>query len=244
MVHKHKIEILEWKPLYGEILDLEEKGLVTRTFRRLDPPRQQAVLEAILAEAVERGPEQVNIKHIAERAGVSVGSLYQYFENREKLLEFTIELVGRYMCETIGKNRDKILQLSFREGLAAYVSAILTWGESRITLIRFLNRSENQDRGKYFKEIKLSIDLQLKEVLRDLLKKAQEEGTIRKDINLETLVDLMFILNMVHLETSLFPEQDEYCLLVNRKKPHMEEIFNDLMEMLMKGIAPIQARKK
>jgi len=237
----HNIEILEWKPLYGEIVDLEEKGLVTRTFRRLDPPRQQAVLEAILAEAVERGPEQVNIKHIAERAGVSVGSLYQYFESREKLMEFTVELAGRYMLETIGKNKEKIVQLSLKEGLEAYVTAILTWGESRLTMIRFINRAGAPDKGKYFKEIKLSIDLQLKGVLRDVLAKAQAEGEIKKDINLDTLVDLIYVLTMVYMETILFPEQDEFCLLFHRKKSQRGEIFNDLMKILMKGIAPAKA---
>jgi len=55
------------------ILELEKKGLVTRTFRRLDSDRQQAIITAILDEAGETGPQDLNIKRVAERAGVSTG---------------------------------------------------------------------------------------------------------------------------------------------------------------------------
>ncbi len=44
------------------IVEMEQKGLVTRTFRRLDPDRQQAIITAILDEAGETGPQDLNIK--------------------------------------------------------------------------------------------------------------------------------------------------------------------------------------
>ena len=72
--------------IHTRILELEEEGLVTRTLRRLDPERQQVVLTAILDEAIEKAPTSINVKKIAERAEVSVGSLYMYFHNRENLL--------------------------------------------------------------------------------------------------------------------------------------------------------------
>jgi AcrR family transcriptional regulator len=57
--------------------------------------RSRALVEAVL-DATERvlaqeGPEQANTTRIAEVAGVSVGSLYQYFPSREALLAAVIE---------------------------------------------------------------------------------------------------------------------------------------------------------
>ena len=89
----------DWTQLQAHILQLEQQELVTRTFRRLDPPRQQAILQAILDEAAEKGPTDVNIKEVARRAGVSVGSLYQYFGSRETLLAFAVELGVRMMTD-------------------------------------------------------------------------------------------------------------------------------------------------
>ena len=68
-----------WQKIHNQIFELEQEGLVTRTFRRLDPERQELILEAILKEAMEKGPTAINIKEIAGRANVSVGSLYSYF---------------------------------------------------------------------------------------------------------------------------------------------------------------------
>ena len=52
--------------------------------------RSLALVEAIIDAAarilVEQGREQVNTNQIAETAGVSIGSLYQYFDNREAIL--------------------------------------------------------------------------------------------------------------------------------------------------------------
>ena len=59
--------------------------------RRL--PRQQrsqalfdAILEATAQVLVEHGYAGANTNLIAERAGVSVGSLYQYFPNKDALV--------------------------------------------------------------------------------------------------------------------------------------------------------------
>jgi AcrR family transcriptional regulator len=60
--------------------------------------RAQATVEAILKAAAQilarHGAEAATTNAIAERAGVSVGSLYQYFANREALLN---ELVRRHV---------------------------------------------------------------------------------------------------------------------------------------------------
>lgn len=47
----------------------------------------KAVRDAGRLILAESGPESLTTNAIAERAGVSVGSLYQYFENKEAILE-------------------------------------------------------------------------------------------------------------------------------------------------------------
>jgi AcrR family transcriptional regulator len=51
----------------------------------------EALIEATARIVAELGWMQTTTNHIAERAGVSVGSLYQYFENREALFTALIE---------------------------------------------------------------------------------------------------------------------------------------------------------
>lgn len=46
-----------------------------------------AIVQAGLLILREEGPEQLTTKRIAERAGVSVGSLYRYFQDKDDVLE-------------------------------------------------------------------------------------------------------------------------------------------------------------
>lgn len=53
--------------------------------------REQAVLDAALAELVENGPEAMTMLAVARRAGASKETLYSWFGNREGLLRALIE---------------------------------------------------------------------------------------------------------------------------------------------------------
>ena len=51
----------------------------------------EAVREAGVRILAEEGPDALTTTRVAERAGVSVGSLYQYFENRDAVLHAIYE---------------------------------------------------------------------------------------------------------------------------------------------------------
>ena len=58
--------------------------------RRPKQARAQATCDSILQAAIQilerSGPDALNTNAIAERAGVSIGTLYQYFRDRESIL--------------------------------------------------------------------------------------------------------------------------------------------------------------
>ncbi len=72
----------------------------------------ERLLEATAATLAERGLDDTTTNHIAERAGVSIGSLYQYFPDKESLLEALMERVGEQVTKVF---RDRGAQLEFVE---------------------------------------------------------------------------------------------------------------------------------
>ena len=56
----------------------------------------EAILEAAAQVLTERGYAAGTTNHIAERAGVSIGSLYQYFPNKDAIL---VALVERHLAD-------------------------------------------------------------------------------------------------------------------------------------------------
>ena len=56
--------------------------------------------DVTLAQLLEQArPAGINIKKVAARAGVAVGSLYQYFGRRRQLLEVVTQLSVRTVTE-------------------------------------------------------------------------------------------------------------------------------------------------
>ena len=64
--------------------------MTEKTRRTPRQPRSEATVEAILEAAFQLleqgGPRALTTNHIAERAGVSVGTLYQYFKGKQAIL--------------------------------------------------------------------------------------------------------------------------------------------------------------
>ena len=64
--------------------------MTEKTRRTPRQPRSEATVEAILDAAFQLleqgGPRALTTNHIAERAGVSVGTLYQYFKGKQAIL--------------------------------------------------------------------------------------------------------------------------------------------------------------
>ena len=52
----------------------------------------EAILEATIQVLLEAGPERLTTTRVAERAGASVGTLYQYFPNKQSVLYAVLEM--------------------------------------------------------------------------------------------------------------------------------------------------------
>ena len=63
----------------------------------------EAILEAAYLVARDDGAEQVTTTRVAERAGVGVGTVYQYFADRETLLLASEERANARLAERIGR---------------------------------------------------------------------------------------------------------------------------------------------
>lgn len=65
----------------------------------------EAILEATARVLAERGYAGTNTNRVAERAGVSVGSVYQYFPHKDSLVAALHERHGARMYAAIAAER-------------------------------------------------------------------------------------------------------------------------------------------
>lgn len=80
--------------------------------------RSQQVVEALIEATgqviVERGLEHLTTIHVATRAGVSIGSLYQYFENKEALIAALLDRLTIELDEVVNRTVLPLLSADVR----------------------------------------------------------------------------------------------------------------------------------
>lgn len=233
----------DWAQIHLHILELEQEGLVTRTFRRLDPERQQLILAAILEEAVEKGPTSLNIKQVAERAGTAVGSLYNYFHNREGLLTFAIELCVRVLSDTLQSFRPFMVDLPLSEALTAYLVYGVEWSQTQAGLLQFFARAAYQGDPELAERVVRPVADTLREIVQDLLRLAASRGEIRPDVDLDATARIVHALMIAAGDSQILPYLNTYFQVTGGDVPP-ERAVQALIALIQRGIGPAAPAEK
>lgn len=126
----------------------------------------QCILNAGMHVIEEEGLHAMTTNRVAERAGVSVGSLYQYFANRESILAGIIERslldITRLMRETHIAAMDEPVE----EGLRTRLTLMLRYYDPHLPVVRRVLREAPllADNGML-----LAIEQVLVDLIRDYL---------------------------------------------------------------------------
>ncbi|MGA7808914.1 TetR/AcrR family transcriptional regulator [Bradyrhizobium sp.] len=100
----------------------------------------QAIYEATIQVLLSQGAERLTTTRVAERAGVSVGTLYQYFPNKQSLLfavlEAHIEKVAETMQTTCAHARGKPLAEMVKQVVEAFVDVKMQRADISAALYR------------------------------------------------------------------------------------------------------------
>jgi AcrR family transcriptional regulator len=227
----------DWVHIHTQILQLEQEGVVTRTFRRLDPERQQAILFAILDEAAHKGPSALNIKEVAERAGVSVGSLYTYFNDRDGLLAFAIKLSTRLLTGMLDSYRPLLAEMPLRDALAAYLTGGVEWSRLNAALLRLFVRAAYHGDSDLGDTIVQPVATALRAMVHDILAQAVARGEVRADVDLEATTRLIHALMIAVGDSQLLPYLNTYFQVYD-DSVSPDRALDALLALILDGISP------
>jgi AcrR family transcriptional regulator len=105
------------------------------------------ILEAAARILEERGLEGYNTNAVAERGGVSIGSVYQYFPNKDAL---TLALIAKFEDEILGAAQAAIATSEGKDlktSLRLLIAGLLKAHDGRARLNRILETEENRLRA-------------------------------------------------------------------------------------------------
>ena len=230
------MKLSDWSQLDNHIEELEKEGLVTPTFRRLASERQHAVLDAILAEAVERGPTTINIKHVAKKADVAIGSLYQYFNNRDTLVEFAVQLCVRYLVDEFNSFIPYLVEMPIRQGLSSYLYGGLDWSRMQVGLMQFFLKAAYQGDPKMAEKLVRPLGTVMQSAVREMLLSAQRRGEIRADIDLEVTTRTINAMMIAVGDSMLLPYLNIYTQVFD-SKVQLDRLTRSMVDNIMNGIS-------
>ena len=97
--------------------------------RRPRQARAQATVDAIVQATarvlVEDGYDRASTNRIAQAAGVSIGSLYQYFPSKEALVAALVEAHVDRMTEVVSRRLEDLAAADLRRSAETLVSALI-----------------------------------------------------------------------------------------------------------------------
>lgn len=150
-------------------------------FDRIPEEKRKRVIDVAVTEFANKGFDSANINVIAEKAGISVGSLYKYFDSKESLFIASI-YSGMETLETILKDA-----LDSTDDILVKIEKIIRVVQSHSRKNRDLVRLYNEITSESNSELVRKISWEMEEIASNayssLIKKAQEEGRVREDLD-------------------------------------------------------------
>jgi len=164
-----------------------------------------ALVEATARILVNEGFDKTSTNRIAEVAGVSVGSLYQYFPSKEALVLAVAERHNRDLLEVVGQTLDEIHSLPLEEAVARLVSVAILGHRVDPNLHRVL--AEEVPRIGPLEQIGGAVD-EAHVIFRDYLENHRDELVVR-DVPLAAFVCATTIEALAHNAVLHHPDKFE-----------------------------------
>ncbi|XRQ06646.1 TetR/AcrR family transcriptional regulator [Actinomadura welshii] len=115
-------------------------GLSPRRIPRQDRSRQtvERILEAATRVLSERGYDGASTNRIAKAAGISNGSLYQYFPNKDAIVIAVLDRFADHLADRLGAEIEATMRLPWQEAGRTLLDAQIRLFEENADLLRII----------------------------------------------------------------------------------------------------------
>lgn len=159
----------------------KENKFYKSTFANISEDKRRHILETAIREFATKGYDGTNINVVAKKAGISVGSMYKYFDSKEDLFLMIIDICIQVLEDTLKKviesddNITKKIEKVFRE--------ILKTSRESKDLICLYNEMTTIGSKNLVERVSRDIESISAKAYSELIIKGQSNGEIRSDID-------------------------------------------------------------
>ena len=151
------------------------------TFDNISPEKRRRIIETATMEFAKKGYHDASISNIASKSGVSVGSIYKYFDNKQDLfltiVDHSISRMEKLLLGLAKEDEDVIIKVE--KILREIISASREDG----ILIKLYNSMTAVNDKKLDRQFAVEMESMTAEIYIEAIKEGQKSGEIRKDID-------------------------------------------------------------
>ena len=208
-------------------------------WRRLPEERPQQIIDAALAIFGERGLAAARLEDIAKRAGLSKGTIYLYFPNKEELFREVIRTTVIGQIERAEREMAAATQQSASETLAQFVRGY--WGFLRspnfTTLFRLIHAelSNFPDLARFYGKEVIERKLRL---VTGIIERGVRTGEFR---NVDPAVTARMLGPMLLMHAMWCSHRDLFKATANRTD---DQVIEEVLDFYLHAIRPAPTAKR
>lgn len=154
---------------------MEDRAMYHKeVFERISPEKQRRILTAAAGEFADKGFTAANINLIADKAGVSVGSMYKYFESKADLylevMNGGLSLIEEALKPILEAETDLIAKVD------AILDAIFASAEDHALMTRLYSRFTAESDSDLARKLATRMESATASVYTRLIRQAVDEG--------------------------------------------------------------------
>lgn len=204
------------------------------SFERISEEKRNRILSTAISEFANRGFTSANTNTIAQKAGISVGSLYKYFETKE---DFFLTVVDHGITQ-LEKTLESVLSmdLDLFGKIEKIIRIIQTHSRINQDIIRLYNEMTTESNYELITRLSGELESLSAKCYIEMINLAKKEGTIRSDVdsNLSAfLLDNIFMTLQFSYSTVYYKE---------RMKIYLGEDIFDKDEEVVAGVMKVIRR--
>lgn len=200
----------------------------TSKFEQLAELKQKTIIDASVNEFANNGFKNASVNKIVEKAGISKGSLFNYFKSKNLLFDHIYQIALREVKSYLATVRDESKNDDFFTRFSKIINSGVTFINKHPRLARIYFRLLNSDDSPHGKAIIQKLHGEAIRYLTDFVKTGIERKELRSELNPSTVAFLMeSTLNRI-LQVHYLEIFDAKSDLLNNDNNWIDEIVNIL----------------
>lgn len=208
------------------------------TYLNLPEPKRDRILKMSASEFADKGYQRASLNTIIKRIGISKGSLYQYFKNKESLFLYVFEHFTALAKQSVKESVSRSSKAAFMEQITRVLWAGIRFIDNHPEYYQIYLKVLFEQDVPHREELIAKVRLFSLEYFGPLCDIARQQGQIRKDIPTPLVIFIIDATLDRFLQGYAAPYLDSGPALSKKNKTELNHAIEAIINVLHDGLKP------